>query len=177
MFQAPEQFVTMQKAAFESVHAIALKSVASFEKLAELNAQAVKANLADVSAQIKAAVAIKDPKSFAELAASQAQPAAEKVSAYSKHVYEIASDYGTEIAQMFEKQFAEGNKQLHSAIELMTKNAPAGSEGLVNFMKGAVTAANSAYDQVSNATKQAVEMAETNFAAVNKAAPKARKAA
>ena len=44
MFQAPEQLVTLQKAAFESAHAIALKSVASFEKFAELNAQAAKAN-------------------------------------------------------------------------------------------------------------------------------------
>lgn len=176
-FQTPEQFVNLQKSAFETMQTLALTSIASFEKLAELNTQAAKASLAESSEQIKAAIAIKDPKAFVELAASQAQPSAEKATAYAKHVYEIATDYGTEIAKLVEKQFAEGNKQINSAIELMTKNAPAGSEGIVNLMKSAVTAANTAFDQVNKATKQVVDMAESNFAAVNKAAPKVRKAA
>jgi phasin family protein len=177
MFQTPEQFVNLQKTAFETVQAIAQHSIATFEKLAELNVQAVKTTLSESSEQVKNAIAIKDPKAFVELAASQTQPTAEKVSAYTKHVYEIASEYGTEIAKLFEKQVAESNKQVNNVVELMSKNAPAGSEGLVTFIKTAVTAANGAYEQVNKATKQVVDMAESNFAAVNKSVPKARKAA
>jgi len=93
-------------------------------------------------------------------------------------VYEIANDTGTEITKLFEKQFAEGNKQLNATIEALAKNAPAGSEGVVTFVKSAVTAANTAYDQVNKATKQAVEMAEANLASVAKTArPASKKAA
>jgi hypothetical protein len=61
----------------------------------------------------------------------------------------------------------------------MAKNAPAGTEGVVTLVKQAVSAANSAFDQVSKATKQAVEVAEANMAAAAKTtvAGRSRKAA
>jgi cell division ATPase FtsA len=44
------------------------------------------------------------------------------------------------------------------------------------MMKGAVTAANTAFESVQKAVKQATDMAETNLAAVTQtAAPKAAK--
>jgi len=64
----------------------------------------------------------------------------------------------------------------------MARNAPAGSEGMVTLVKSAVSATNTAFDQVSRATKQVAEMAEANIAAATKAngrpaAAAARKAA
>lgn len=177
MSTSPEQFLQLNKAAFETFQTVALKSVESFEKLAELNIQAAKASITESAEQMKALSTAKDPKSFSELLAASAQPNADKVTAYAKHVYDIANETGTEIAKLFEKQFAEGNKQLSTAIDSLAKNAPAGSEGLITYLKSAVTAANSAFDQVNKATRQAVEMAEANFAAASKAAPRARKAA
>ena len=177
MIQNVEQFAQINKAAFDSFQAFALKSLQGVEKLAELNIQAVKTSVTESNDQIKALMSVKDAKAFADLAVSQAQPAADKATAYAKHVYSIGNDVGTELASLIEKQFAESSKQLNSAFDLMTKNAPAGSEGLVNFFKTAVSTANTAYDQVTKATKQAVEMTEANFAAVTKTAPKARKAA
>jgi hypothetical protein len=41
---------------------------------------------------------------------------------------------------------------------------------MVTFMKSAVSAANTAYDQVNKATKQVVEMAEANMVAASKTA-------
>jgi phasin family protein len=176
MINTPEQFVQMNKAAFETFQTMALKSIESFEKFADLNIQATKASLSESTEQVKALLSAKDAKAFADIASGAAQPAADKVTAYAKHVYEIANDAGTEIAKLFEKQLAEGNKQLNSAIDALAKNAPAGSEGVVTFVKQAVSAASSAFDQVNKATKQAVELAEANIAAAGKAAPRARKA-
>lgn len=173
----PEQFAQMNKAALETFQTIALKSVESFEKLAELNIQATKVSLAESAEQMRALLNAKDPKAVADLAMNSAQPAADKAAAYAKHVYDIANETGTEIAKLFEKQIAESSKQLNTAIDALAKNAPAGSEGVVTFVKSAVSAANTAYDQVNKATKQAVELAEANIAAATKAAPRARKAA
>lgn len=164
----PEQFVQMQKATLDTFQAVALKSVEGFEKIAELNIQAFKTSLTETSDQVKAALAAKDVKAFGDLTMVGAQPAVEKFAAYANHVYEIASDTGTEIARIFEKQFADSNKQLTAAIDAMAKSAPAGTEGVVTFVKSAVTAANTAYDQVNKAARQVADIAEANIAAATK---------
>jgi phasin family protein len=169
MINTPEQFVQIQKSTFEMLQAVALKSVEGVERLAELNIQAVKASLAESNEQMSAVLAAKDPKAIADMAMAGAQPGTDKVTAYAKHVYEISNETGTEIAKLFEKQFAESNKQWSAAMEAMAKDAPAGTEGVVTFVQQAMSAANSAYDQVNKVTKQAVEMAEANVAAATKA--------
>jgi hypothetical protein len=107
------------------------------------------------------------------------QPLAEKTAAYSRHLYDIASGTGSEFTKAFETQSAVAQKQFASLVETATQNAPAGSEQAVAMMKGAVTAANTAYESVQKAVKQATDMAESNIAAVTQsvtaAAPKAAK--
>lgn len=173
----PEQFVQMQQTTLDMFQAVALKSVEGFAKIAELNIQAMKASVTEGSEQMKSAFAAKDPKAFGEFAMTGAQPAAEKFAAYANHVYEITSETGTEIAKLFEKQFADSNKQLTAAIDAMAKTAPAGTEGVVTFVKSAVSAANTAYDQVNKAAKQVADLAEANIAAATKAGRAAGKKA
>ena len=181
MFTTPDQILALHKASLESLQAIAAKSLEGFEKLAELNLAATKSTMEESAEQMKALFEAKDIKALADLAAGSAQPAADKMTAYAKHVYEITSDTTGELAKLVEKQFADSNRQLHAAIDAIAKNAPAGSEGVVTFMKSAVSAANTAYDQVNKATKQVVELAEANIAAAGKTATtgaaRARKAA
>ena len=120
----------------------------------------------------------KDIKVASDWSINSLQPAADKMGAYAKHVYDIASETSGEIARLVEKQMSEGQKQFTASIDAMAKNAPAGSEGMVTLMKSAVSAANTAFDQVQKATKQAVEAAEANLTAATKATrPAARKAA
>jgi phasin family protein len=173
----PEHFVSFNKAAVEAFQALALKSIDSMEKLAELNLQATKASFEESAGHIRAMLSAKDVKELGDLAVASTQPNSDKLTAYAKHVYDITSEASAEVAKLMEKAFADGNKQLTVAIESISKNAPAGSEGIVTFVKQAVTAANSAVDQMNKATKQAVEMAEANIAAATKAAPRAKKAA
>ena len=182
MFTTPDQMVAMHKAALESFQAVAAKSFQGFEKLAELNLAAARSSMEESTEQLKALFDVKDVKSLADIAVGSGQPAADKMSAYAKHVYEISNETGTEIAKLVEKQFADSNRQLHAAIDALAKSAPAGSEGMVTFVKSAVSAANTAFDQVNKATKQVVEMAEANIVAagktaVNGAARAAKKAA
>jgi cell division ATPase FtsA len=61
-------------------------------------------------------------------------------------------------------------------MDSASQNAPAGSEQAVAMMKGAVNAANSAFETVQKAVKQATDLAESNLASVTQsAAPKAAK--
>jgi phasin family protein len=168
MYTTPDPFAALQKAALESFQAVAAKSLEGAEKLAELNLAAFRSSLEESAEQFKAAFDAKDPKALANLAAVSAQPAAEKASAYTKQVYDIVNELSSEIAKLVERQIADSNRQLYAAIDEMAKNAPAGTEGLVTFMKSAVSAANNAYDQVNKATKQAVEIAQANVVAAGK---------
>jgi phasin family protein len=179
MVTTPEQFLQIQKTALEVFQTATITSIEGFERLAALNVQAAKASIDESTDALKSMTEVKDAKQLADMATGSVQPATDKVTAYYKHVYEIANETGTELAKLFEKQFAESNKQLYAAIDAMAKNAPAGTEGVVTLVKQAVSAANSAFDQVSKATKQAVEVAEANMAAAAKTtvAGRSRKAA
>ncbi|MCZ7561648.1 MAG: TIGR01841 family phasin [Burkholderiaceae bacterium] len=179
MVTTPEQFLQIQKTALEVFQSATITSIEGFEKLAALNVQAAKASIDESTDALKSMSEVKDAKQLAEMATGTVQPATDKVTAYYKHVYEIANEAGAELAKLFEKQVAESNRQLFAAIDAMAKNAPAGTEGVVTLVKQAVSAANTAFDQVSKATKQAVEVAEANMAAAAKstAAGRSRKAA
>lgn len=178
MFQNTDALALIQKNLFDTFQTATMKSLEGFEKMAELNLQAFRASIEESTEQVRTLLAVKDAKAFADLAANAAQPRADKFAAFARHVYEITNATGAELAKLTEKQFAEGNKQVHSAIDAMAKTAPAGSEGVITLVRTAVTAANTAVDQVSKATKQAVELAESNIeAATKQAASRGKKAA
>lgn len=170
MITAPENLMKMHSDAIKASSAAAAKTLEGFQKLAALNMQTSKVALEQSQEQIKALLAAKDAKLLSELVTSFAQPAPEQFSAYAKAVYAISKDTGSELASMIEKQVAAGNEQLQAAIEALAQNAPAGSEGSVNFVKQSLAAANKAYDQITAATRQFVEMAEANTQGAVKAA-------
>jgi phasin family protein len=177
MFAFPDQFVALHRQSLESAQAIALASFAGFEKLTQLNVQAAKASLEEGVQRGVSLLETKDVKALADSITDSAQPSGDKFTAYAKHVYEIASETGSEISKVVEKQLAEGNRQMTAAIEALAKNSPVGSEGVVTLVKSAVTAANATWDQVNKAGRQVVEMTEANVANVANATNVARAAA
>ena len=90
-------------------------------------------------------------------------------------MYEILTGTQAEFLKVAEAQFAEYSHSAQSFIDTLTKNAPAGSETAVALLKSTITAANTTYDTVHKATKQAVEIAESSFDAATAAASKAAK--
>ena len=169
----PEQVAAAQKANLETLVGLTTKAFEGIEKLVELNLQVVKATFAENVDNAKKALSAKDAQEFLALQSSLVQPVAEKALAYSRHVYEIASETQAEFTKVAEAQLAENSKKVQTLVENLAKNAPAGSESTVAIVKSAISAANNAYESVQKATKQAVEIAETNFQAAASAATKA----
>ncbi len=173
-----EQIVASHKANVETLFGLTAKAFEGVENLVELNLSAAKAALDESANNTQAALSVKDAQELLAMQANLFQPLAEKTAAYSRHLYDIASGTGNEFTKAFEAQSAAAQKQFASLVETATQNAPAGSEQAVAMMKGAVTAANSAYESVQKAVKQATDMAESNLAAVTQsvvATPKAAK--
>jgi len=169
----PEQFAAANKAQLDTVFGLTNKAFEGFEKLIELNVQVVKSTLAESQENAQRALSVKDAQGLLELQASLVQPVAEKALSYGRHLYEIASSTQAEFARVAEAQYEEQNRKVQSLVDNVAKSAPAGSETAVAVMKSAVTAANTTYETVRKATKQAIEIAESNFNAAATAATKA----
>lgn len=172
-----EQMIAAHKGNVETLFGLTQKAFEGVEKLVELNLQVAKAGLGEATETAKAALSVKDAQELLALQAGLLQPTAEKAAAYSRHVYEIASGTGAEVTKIAEAKFAEAQKSFVAVVDTAVKNAPAGSENAVALVKSAVAAANNALESVHKAAKQAQDVAEANFQALNSSAVKATQAA
>ena len=165
MYSTPEQFAAANKASVDALFTIAQAQFAAFERLSALNFNTTKATFEDSVNQAKALLSVKDPQEFVNLTVASAQPALEKAIAYSRSLYEVATQTQAEVKKLAEGQAAEMNKTVVSLMDKLNKNAPAGSEVAVTAVKSAMAAANSAYDSFTKVVKQATDMAEANVTA------------
>lgn len=180
MYVTPEQIQAAGKANVETMLSLAAMQFAAFEKLATLNANAVKTAFEDSLSNTRALFGAKDAQELISLQTTMATPAIEKAMAYSKSVYGVASETNAELSKVAEQRVAEWNENFSALLDKAVKNAPAGSDVAVAAVKSMIAAANSAYDNMSKAAKQATEIAEANVAAASetvKGLAKAKKTA
>ncbi len=185
MYTTPEQLAGANKANVETLLTMANTAFASAERLAALNLNTARTLLEDSVNNAKSLLAAKDVQELVGMQTALAQPAFEKAVAYSRSVYEIATQTQEEFSKIFDSQYVEMNKNVSTVLDKAAKSAPAGSDVAVAAVKSALAAANSAYETMNKAAKQVAEMAEANVAAatsatvkaVGAATPKAKKAA
>jgi phasin family protein len=161
-----EQILASQKASLETLFGLTTRAFEGVEKLVELNMTASKAALAEAAGATQTILTVKDAQELLALQASMFQPLAEKTSAYSRHLYDIAAGTGAEFGKTFEAQATDVQKKFMAVVDNAAKNAPAGSETAVAVFKSAVAAGNNALESVQKAVKQATDVAEANFNAV-----------
>lgn len=177
MFVTPAQFAEVQKGQLDAVFAASHAVIGATEKLVELNLAAAKAVMDESADRAQALLGVKDVQELLAISGGLAQPSLEKASSYGRQVYGIAAGTSAELSKIAESQVSESNKKIAELVEFATKSAPAGSEPAISLLKSAVAAANTAYDTLTKATKQAVELAESNIAAATSATVKAAAAA
>ena len=196
MYVTPEQIQSANKANVETLLAVANAQFSAFEKFANLSAGAVKSAFEDSIANTRALLGAKDVQEFVALQNSFAQPAMEKAIAYSKSVYEVATEANGELTKVAERRVAEWNEGFVNLLDKVSKNAPAGSDVAVAAIKSMLAAtgsdvavaaiksmlaaSNSAYDNLTKVARQATEIAEANVSAATETVrgmAKAKKAA
>jgi phasin family protein len=167
-----EKFATTAKVNSEAALTVANTLLAASERLAAHNLNTARDLLADAGTSFATLSEVKDAQGLFALPALLARPSLEKTVAYSRGLYAIASETQAALSRIFDSQYAVLNKEVLASIEEAAKSAPAGSEVAVSAVRQAISAANSAYDNVAKATKQAVELTENNVAAATEAALK-----
>jgi phasin family protein len=165
-----EQLLAAHKSNLEAAFGMAGTMFEGAEKLADLNLKAAKAAMAEAQDRTLAFATVKDVQELMAMQMGLVQPTAEKTAAYSRHVYDIATATQGELSKAAEAQFAQAQKTMTSLIDNAAKNAPAGADNVVNFVRSAVSAANTAFDGVQKAVKQATDVADANFQAMTNTA-------
>jgi phasin family protein len=165
MYVTPEQIQAASKANVDAMLSLYATQFAAIEKFAALNVNAAKTAFEDSLSSTRALFGAKDVQEFVSLQNSFATPAMEKAIAYSKSIYEVATETNAELSKAAEKRVADWNENFTALLDKAMKNAPAGSDVAVAGIKSMLAAANSAYDNFTKVTKQATEIAEANVAA------------
>ncbi len=167
MFSNADQLSNATKASIDNQLAamsdLANKALQSVAELVELNLATAKDSLATTSAAAQQMLAAKDAQEVLSLSSQQAQPNAEKALAYGRHLASIATKAQADFTKATEARIAETTKQVNKLIDDLSKAAPAGSENAIALLKASVANANAAYEQVSKASKHAIENLEENF--------------
>jgi len=170
-----EKFVTANKAAVDSLLAIANTALASAERISALNLSTARATLEDSAAGIKAIADAKDIQGVAAAATALSQPAIEKASAFARSVYEIASQTQGELTKLVESQVGDFQKTVAGLVEQASKAAPAGSETAFAAVQSAIAAANSAFENMNATAKQFAAQAQANVVSATKTVAAAAK--
>ncbi len=168
MFTNPEQFASATKALFEfqmmTFNALTSKAVKGVEQVVTLNMATAKNSADGGMAAGKEISQAKDPQAALAAAAARVKPGIAGVQAYNQEMSEIISEIRTEFTSAADAHLAEAKSNLTALIFDVTQNVRPGSENAVEIVKAAIENAFSGYEQVTKATRQAVEAVEAQIA-------------
>ena len=173
-----DQFTAANEAAIDQFAKFAQMSIANLEKFATLGLDAAKANVEQATAHAQALAGAKDVHEVIALNSAALEPVMKRAYAISRTTYEAAAETNDEVKRTMEKQAAEYNRAAVATLEEAFKYAPAGSESVVENVKTAFAAAQSAYNNAVSINKQIYDTVEKsveqNVATVKSAATKAK---
>jgi phasin family protein len=158
-----EQIAAAQKANLETLSGLSDQALQSIEKLIELNMHIAKQSLGESMNSAKKALEVKDIQQLLAHQAEAVQPMAEKMMAYSRHLYELAHETQASFTKSAEKEFQDGQKKMNALVEDWTKNVPAGSDAAVHAMKQVIASATNVFENSQKAIKHVVQVTQGNL--------------
>ncbi|MEZ0188699.1 phasin family protein [Ralstonia solanacearum] len=152
-----EHVAATHKTGLEALAELTSATLNSVEKLSELQFQTVRASLEDTAEQGKRAFGARSLHELTELQSESAQPT-EKLVAYGRHLYQIATGTHAEWRKVAQ---ASANEQCRIALAWVddyAKQAVPGSEPAISFMRSTITATQRACDAWQDASVHALHL-------------------
>ncbi|MDY0962156.1 phasin family protein [Massilia sp. CFBP9026] len=172
MFTSPEQFANATKTLFDlqmqTFNALAGKTVKGVEQVVALNLNAAKSSVDSTMAagrSMAEATQAGNTKAAFDTLAARMQPAAGVTNAteYATQLKSIIDEMHDEFRGAADAHVAEAKNTLSALIYDVTQNVKPGSENAVEIIKAAIENAFKGYEQVTQATRQAVQTVEAQF--------------
>jgi len=167
MFTSPEQFANATKTLFDlqmqTFNALASKTVKGVEQVVALNMSAAKDSVASTLETGRNMAQATDPKAAVQALAARMQPGVANASEYRAQLKAIIDEMHDDFRHAADSHVAEAKSTLSALIYDLTENVKPGSENAVEIMKAAIDNAFKGYEQVTQATRQAVQTVEAQF--------------
>ena len=168
MFTSPEQFANATKTLFDlqmqTFNALANKTVKGVEQVVALNMAAAKNSMEGTLAAGQEMSQAKDPKAALDALAAQMRPGMANANEYREQLKAIIDEMANEFRQAADTHVAEAKSTLTALIYDVTQNVKPGSENAVEVIKAAIDNVFKGYEQVTQATRQAVQTVEEQVA-------------
>jgi phasin family protein len=181
MYNPTEQFTEFNKVNVAQASKLAAIAIGNAEKFVRLGMNTARFAVEQSLESTKAIAGVKDVQELFALRAKLAENGVQSALAYSKNLYELASEAQAELTAASEESWANYTRGMAKWVDTASQSAPAGSDVAINAFKSTVAATTAAFDQFQKATRQVVNLADASVrAAANsaaKAAPKGRRAA
>lgn len=160
----PDQLASAHKANAEIMFSLSNKVFDGMNKLFALNLEVMQNSLSESAQHTQRLFSIKDPQALFAQQNDQVQPTIDKVVAYRRQLYEIATNCRSDLAQIIESQMVANNQIMQTMVDNFAQNASPGSAPAVAWVQTAVNAANQAYQSAQQLTQQATEATQANLA-------------
>ncbi len=177
MYNMPEQATELNKTALNAALQLAKISLDTTERLVGLHLEASKASFADASNTLRSITESRDPQAMLDLRGKLTEKNVEKITAYSRSLYDVAAHAQAQISALLEGQVAEWNQSVATQIDNAVKSAPAGADVAIAAVKSTVAATTAALDGVTKTAKQVANFADASVKATVDAASAAMKPA
>lgn len=103
----------------------------------------------------RALTSAKDPQQVMQLRTQYAQETAQQMMAAAQKVAEIGNDARAEFTRMLTEQLASGNQEMVDAFQGFFKVMPAPNANVMEIMQQSMATANSAFEQIAQASAAA----------------------
>lgn len=172
-----EQLANSQKASTDVMVGLMRSAFNGMEQLTALNLEASRELFNAGVASTQQLMNIKDPKELSKLNSALAQPNIEKMTEYSRRLYDLVTAMQKDITAVMESQYSSFTKTATGAIEKTTAASPIGGDIFSAAMQQMLDASNKAYGNMTQMAKQMSDIADANTKSATSATSRAAAAA
>lgn len=176
MFNVNEQFNQFTLGNLEASLRMAQLTLDSAEKLVKFQLETSKQALEENAKAARELGTATNPQEALTRLNKLTTQSIEQAVNNSRGLYDIVSQTQNAFSKLAEENVNVINKSLISSVETLAKNAPAGSDAMLNAIKSSVSASTTALSNITRAAQQVAEFAETNIKTATKATVDAVKA-
>lgn len=167
-----EQLAAAQKANLEVMTALLRTAFSGVERLTAINLAASRDFFNNTVANAQQLMSAKDAAAIAKLNNSLAQPNVEKLTDYSRSVYDLVTQMQKDITAVVEAQYSSFTKNAATAVDKAKTSAPVGGEVFAATMQSMLDASTKAFGNMTGMAKQLADIAEANLQVAAKAPAK-----
>lgn len=150
-----EQLSELSRKNIEAAMRLAQLSIDNSQRVVALQNELARELFNDGVASARAQTGAKDPQELLQLRASYAQDTAQKVMATAQRVAEIGNEARVEFARLLTEQLASGSHEMADAFQGFFKAVPGQNANVLDIMQQAMASANSAFEQMTQASAAA----------------------